>query len=685
MTAAVTRFARRLACSPPDPQLLGPLLVVGYVLQLALRVAVSVGRDGPTNFADETGYLANARVMSGGVAGELSMAAFYRGGYSLLLLPAYWLGEGPRTDYQYVLATNALLSSLVFPLVYVLLTRVFRVPVRTALIVAFLAALYPPLVVTTQFAWAESLLPVLVLLAAITLAAVVTAPQPRAAVGWAIACGSCAGALYTTHGRTAPMVVLLLVLLLALALLRHDLAVSAVAGAVATVAVTLAGQVLNNWLTARSWGQRHDSELQRVLDNARDLGSLENVAALGVGQYWYVFVATFGLIVLGLVHLGTCLLPSDPLRRRLRPGWAASQETAGAPVVRVFLLGSAIGLTVLVGLFLRPPLRPDHVVYGRYVEILVPPLLALGLVRLWTTPIRRLVPDLAVGTAVAFVGGVTVVWYAGGLVTRGPVNWYTVLALPPLAQTREQIRPVTATLVALAGAAVLLIVTRRSRVWAALGFAGVLVASSIALRVVLVEARDHAIYGTQPVALSEVEGLNSAQDVSYDIAAYTPIGLYSYQWQLDHARFVLFDSRRDPVPRTEWVIAGLDWPQARTVEARRVWVHPPYRQAVWRLPQLRRDRAHQSIVMLGGVVGPALDLLGLEGVRLDVKHACAAALEQGDDVRLRQVAHPHLRAPPQPLVREPLAHTQGTQRSAGGSPVQTNRTEQPPRADVAAG
>ena len=110
------------------------------------------------------------------------------------------------------------------------------------------------------------------------------------------------------------MVALLLGLLVALALLRHDLAVGAVAGAVATVAVTLAGQALNNWLSARSWGQHHDSDLQHVLDNARDLGSLENVAALGLGQYWYLFVATFGLIVLGLVYLGTHLLPTDPGR-----------------------------------------------------------------------------------------------------------------------------------------------------------------------------------------------------------------------------------------------------------------------------------------------------------------------------------------------------------------------------------
>jgi len=577
-------MARRLPGLPAEPRALGAFLVVGYLLHVALRVAISVGRDGPTNFADETGYLVNARVMSGGVPGELGPSGFYRGGYSLLLLPAYWLGAGPQAEYRYVLATNALLSSLVFPLAHGLLTRVFRVPGRTAAAAAFLAALYPPLVVTTQFAWAESLLPVLVLLAAIALAGVVTTSRPRAAVGWAIACGSCAGALFTTHGRTAPLVVLLLVLLVTLALLRHDLAFGAAAGVVATVAVAVAGQQLNDWLRDRSWGQRPDGDLQRVLDNALDLGSLENVAALGAGQYWYLHVATFGLVVLGLVHLGTRPRPGDPLTGRPRPGWVASRETTGAPVVSAFLLGSAVGLTVLVGLFLLPPVRPDHVVYGRYVEILVAPLLALGLVRLWTAPARRLVFELALGAATAFVAAATVIWYAGGLVTRGPVNWYTVLALPPLAQTREQIRPLPATVVALAGAGILLVLSRRSRVWGALGLAGVLVASSVALRVVLVEARDHAIYGTQPVTLSEVDGLNARHDVGYDLAAYTPIGLYGYQWQLDRAHFVLFDSRRGPAPRTEWVIAGPDWPQARAVGASRVWAHPAYRQAVWRLP-----------------------------------------------------------------------------------------------------
>jgi hypothetical protein len=579
-TVAGPRFVQRLS-SASGPQSLGWLIVVGFLVHLALRLALGVGRDGPVIFADETGYLANARVMSDGVVGQLSLASFYRGGYSLLLLPAYWLGDGPHSRYDLVLATNALLSSLVFPLLYLLLRRVFAVPVRIAYLAGFLAALYPPLLATTQFAWAESLLPVLVLLAAITLGGVVSASRPLAAGGWAIGCGVCAGALYTTHGRTAPLVLMLVGLLLVLALVRHELAAGSTAGVVAAMLVMTAGQGLNAWLSTRSWGTTPNGDLDRVWNGARDLGVLKTVAALEIGQYWYLFVVTFGLAILGLGRAGAYLVPSGRSGRQVVSS-AVAPETGGATVIGAFLVGSTIGLTLLVGLFFSPPVRAEQVVHGRYVEILVPPLLALGLVRLWTAQTRRLLFELAVGAIAAAVASVIIIkLFAGNFVIRGRVNWTTVLGLAPLGQTPERIRPVTALLVALAGAGVLLAVTRRSRAWAAIGLAAVLVVMSLSLRVVLIEARDRATYDNQPVALSTVPGLNGAYEVSYDMAAYTPIGLFGYQWELDHARFVLFDSRRDRPPRTEWVIAGLDWPQARKVGAHRVWVHPAYQQAVW--------------------------------------------------------------------------------------------------------
>ncbi len=618
---------------PWPPAVARPLgwLIAGYLLQVALRAAISIGRDGPTIFADETGYLVNARVIGGGVSGELSRAALYRGGYSLLILPAHWIGGGPVSEYRWVLIGNALLSSLVFPLVYLLLSRPYRVPPRTALVAAFLAALYPPLVVSTQFAAPESLLPVLVLLAALALAGVVTAHTPRGTVGWALVCGACAGALATTHSRTAPLVALLVLLLLVLAVVRRDLRGGPIVGVATAVALTLAGQRLNAWLNQQSWGSRRDADLQRVLDSARTIASLRNVGALLLGQYWYLFVATFGLFALGLIHATTRAVPprtgqgrssgtpdeaeefepgvvpeaarefepegvpagageQGPATRSL-PGRflaavrsAVGREAGGAPLAGGFLVGSVVGLGVLAGLFLDPPLRPDHVVYGRYLEILAPPMLGLGVVRLWTLRVRRLVVELGLATVVTVLACLVATVYKDGLVSRGPVNWYTVLGLPMLAQTREQIRPLTATLAALAGAGVLLLLARRHRVWTALGLAAVLVATAVALRVVIVEARDHAIYGTQPVALSSVPGLAEARVIGYDLAASTAVGLYGYQWQLERVRFVLFDSRRDPVPRLEWVIAGVRWRQARTAGAQRVWVHAPYHQALWHLP-----------------------------------------------------------------------------------------------------
>jgi hypothetical protein len=548
-------------------------------------LAISWERDGPTNFADEAGYLINARVLAGGEPGNLGTANFYSGGYSLLLLPAQWLGGEPLSEYRYVLATNALISSLVFPLAYALLTRVFRVPTRMALAAAFLAALYPPLIVTTQFAWAESLLPVLVLAAAVGLAAMVAAPARRQAAGWAVACGCCAGGLFAVHARTAPLVAILLGLLLGLALLRRDLIVSAALGVTAAAAVIGVGERLNYWLASRSWHHAGDTgAVRQVLDNARDPDSLPNVLALGLGQFWYLFVATFGLVVLGIVQVTSSL--SAPLALRDgRLSAAASRASAGAAAVALFLLASMIGLLAVVGLFLLPPTRPDHIVYGRYIEILAPAFLALGLIRLWTTSLRRLAVELAVGVAAAAAAALTVTSYAGGLVLRSPVNWFTVLALPPFAQGHDHLRLGAGTLVAVAGATVLLVVGWRSRAVAAAGLAVVLIGSAVALRLVLIEAGDRWNYGTQPTPLATVDALNSATEVGYDTAAYIAGGLYGYQWQLDHAHFLLFDSRHDPIPQTEWVIAGTDWPQARQAGARRVWVHPAFGQAVWRLPQ----------------------------------------------------------------------------------------------------
>src|ERR1044072_6837451 len=98
-------------------------LLAGTFVLFAARLALSLIRTGPVLVADEIGYLTNARVLAGGLPGQLEQAPFYRGGYSLLIAPLVELGPSPPFPYHLVLALNAALAASVFPLLYLLLAR----------------------------------------------------------------------------------------------------------------------------------------------------------------------------------------------------------------------------------------------------------------------------------------------------------------------------------------------------------------------------------------------------------------------------------------------------------------------------------------------------------------------------------------------------------------------------------
>src|SRR5690349_17984376 len=88
-----------------------------------LHVALALPRSGPLVLADELGYLSNARVLTGGLPAELSVAPTYRGGYSVVISPVVGLVSDPLTAYRLVLVVNAVLAAVVLPLLFVLLTR----------------------------------------------------------------------------------------------------------------------------------------------------------------------------------------------------------------------------------------------------------------------------------------------------------------------------------------------------------------------------------------------------------------------------------------------------------------------------------------------------------------------------------------------------------------------------------
>ena len=553
------------------------VLIVLTLAHLGLRLIMIFGRRGPVIFADETGYLTNSRLLAGGLAGTLQEAAFYRGGYSLFLLPATWLGQTPLAEFRWALATNALLSALVVPLLYVVLRHVFHVAAPLALISAGVAGLYPPLVITTQLAWTESLMMLIAMVLILLIG--IRGSSSQAAFCLSAARGAVAGLAYTVHGRSVVLGAVLILVLACSLVVRPAGDARRRAGLLLITLTTLGlsiwlGTKLNAYLLSASYGGRTTGgDIDRVLQNAADPASAASVVALGAGQYWYLIVATFGVASLGVAELLVRVV-RDARSRRL------SESTASA----LFILLSILGLAILVGLFLRPATRPDHIVYGRYIEIFAPILMAMGIVRAAQAPWSRVMLTLGVAFASATAAMAVFTAYSNGLVGTSPVNWLTVLALPSLAQPQNRIVPLTALLASALGAAVVLFMLRRRPQYAVAILAGAMLISAVVVRVQIISPRDQNIYGNASGDLRSVAGLVEADLVAYDMAYYRPIGLYSFQWQLDRARLVLFDSRSDAIPATQWVFAGADWPQGTKLGATRMWLQEEAGQALWKMP-----------------------------------------------------------------------------------------------------
>ena len=79
----------------------------------------------------------------------------YPFGYSLFLIPVFWLLDNPYTVYKASLGIGVLLMSTLYVSLYYVLTHLLGNSPRLAMLAAFITCLSPPLLLRSNFAWAE--------------------------------------------------------------------------------------------------------------------------------------------------------------------------------------------------------------------------------------------------------------------------------------------------------------------------------------------------------------------------------------------------------------------------------------------------------------------------------------------------------------------------------------------------
>jgi hypothetical protein len=514
-------------------------LAAGTAVLFVVRLALTLPRSGPVVVADEVGYLTNARVLAGGVAGQMSTAPFYHGGYSLLLAPLLALDGNPKTSYHLVLALNAILAASLVPLVYLLLTRCFDVPSRTAVWPSLAAAAYPSVTIYTQVAMSENLLLPLFTFWLLAVGCFLRASNDARRFAWAAAAAASAVWLWAAHGRMLVVVALTVVVFVAVVAMRRSATGPALLGLAVVAAGLVAVHVLDDFLISRSYGGHAANEASQRLSNLESIGGVGALLRNTAGQSWYLLVAPLGLL---LAAVSTFVPPR--LRRR-----------HVSPAELVLALGGLAGLGLLVesALSFRTVDRPDMLVYGRYTDVVVPPLLALALVRLGAGPRFRAVAVLA---TVAATTVVTVLLRAS-VHPAGLANRWNVASLPA---PTFQLGPKVLLAAGLSAAIALLVVTIAQRRNPA----------AVAPLVLLLFVPTTAVIERNPVLTAQssfypsdwsspATAAGGARSVAFDTDSTG--SLFVYQWFVADARLVLFSGSSEPPP-SRFVISSPEWAAA---------------------------------------------------------------------------------------------------------------------------
>ncbi len=306
---------------------------------------------------DELANAGMARFLSGGNWNMLRNAP-WQPGLATVLTPVYVLVDDPEWLVRASLMVNAAIAGVTVFVLVKLVSRLTSLSPAATLFVAGAIALSPSSLSASAHVWAE---PLVTLTFLSSLWCVLRFYDERSmayglgAVGWAVAG-------YLAHGRLLLLVAIVVGLVVVAALAARQALIATLA-LVAGIAGVVATDWYSGWVIDHVWEDPYGG--RSAVDILSRLQSPLRVLDAAAGQVWYqlcstALIAGFGMIV--LVRRGSGHLPGS------------RSEAIDARIILV----ATLPLVALSVVFMSDRGRPDYLIYGRYNDAVLWPVLAVG-------------------------------------------------------------------------------------------------------------------------------------------------------------------------------------------------------------------------------------------------------------------------------------------------------------------
>lgn len=395
--------------NPMSQRTLHRLVALLGIACIAVLVWATFASRGASVRPDELGFLLNGWVLTG--HDELrfgdNFRSFYTAGYGFITGVAAVVGRGIDAQYRLSLLANIGLVAATAAALARLAFRHLAVSRRSARTLAVIIAITPAVAANSLFAWSETLNRLLFVSVALLAYEHIARPRWTTAIGL----GATSSFMVIAHGRFTilPALAVGVIAIVAAFGPRSRTAFTVAAIGVATTLVSYLVFTRINVSLRRDLYPAASGKESRMVDKFTDLSNLPSIGRSFTGQLWYVLATSFGLAAVGLaMNVRSMVLG---LRRPRNLQWLAPTF--------VFLAAGSVALAS--ALQVLRVIRPDHLVYGRYLEAVSPLFVMLGL-----------------GAVVAGSGFARRAW-AAGIASIVPAA--TILAL---AAGRDELRAMTA-------------------------------------------------------------------------------------------------------------------------------------------------------------------------------------------------------------------------------------------------
>lgn len=344
---------------------------IAAVVAGACSLWVALRQYGPTVHPDEWGFLLNGQVIVGHAEVQVPTGSFYPAGFGVVTGALAVLTGSMAGQYRATLVVNFLLCLAVAWLARRVAIRVFGLSGRMAWLAAVLAFVAPGTIVSSLYSWPETAARVAFLCFVLGFHRVAEKKDTTRTLVF----GFLIGFMPVLHGRFTLVLPVACAVILWWGWRREIARWVAVSSCALATAAYLAGRSLNKMvkhdLYAQAWGQE-DRLLKRIVNPSLWPALVRTMT----GQSWYLVVTTGGLFMAAVFFVWRSAR-SAPLRSAVNEPRRLTTLVIGASTVLLVFTG---GLQLLYGS------RGDHLVYGRYVEILVPVLLVTGCAAVETLP-----------------------------------------------------------------------------------------------------------------------------------------------------------------------------------------------------------------------------------------------------------------------------------------------------------